>query len=892
MENGKLVVGLLAHVDAGKTTLSEAMLYLSGAVRKLGRVDHRDAFLDTDVQERERGITIFSKQAELEWKGKRVVLMDTPGHVDFSSEMERVLGVLDAAVLVISGADGVQAHTRTLYGLLKKHRLPVFLFINKMDQPGTDRRALLDDLKKKLGGNFVDMRAENVAEEIAVCSEEALNSLLETGSIPQTEIDRLTRDRLLFPCYFGAALKMDGIEALLNGLAAFDPKKKPLPGFGARVYKIARDEQGNRLTYLRITGGTLSVRDSVSSRKEGTPAEEVREEKINQIRFYSGSRFRTADTACFGDVCAVTGLTFTRCGQGLGMEKDAEQPELTPVFTYQVLLPTGFDPHTALKYMRILEEEDPQLHVVWKERSREIHVQLMGEVQLEILSRLLMDRFHLAVRFGEGSILYRETIENTVEGVGHYEPLRHYAEVHLLLEKGKRGSGIHVSSSCSLDDLDINWQRLIMTHVMEKPHLGVLTGSPLTDVKITLLAGRAHLKHTEGGDFRQATYRAIRQGLMQAKSTLLEPWYDLRLQLPAENLGRAMNDLTQMGGQFDPAETVGDEVILTAGAPVARCRHYAREVAAYTKGRGQVQMTLRGYEPCQEQDRLVKLFGYDPEADIENTPDSVFCSHGAGFAVKWDRVPEYMHIDTGILKAKKPPQGTETPAAHTPYRGTAEEDKELMAIFERTYGPIKPRGFQPVSKMVPPTHQQVYQPPEDEYLLVDGYNMIFAWEELKKTAAWNLEAARRMLMDILCNYRGVRSGEVILVFDAYKVPGSPGVVEKYNNITVVYTKEAQTADSYIEKATYDIGKKHKVRVATSDGLEQAIILGNGALRVPASEFHREVEQADAEIRQLLDALARRKFPAENIENALKDAWARKQKAAAETENLDTKQNPV
>ena len=892
MENGKLIVGLLAHVDAGKTTLSEAMLYASGAVRKLGRVDHRDAFLDTDAQERERGITIFSKQAEMEWKGKRITLMDTPGHVDFSSEMERTLGVLDAAVLVVSGADGVQAHTRTLAGLLQKHRLPVFLFINKMDQPGTDRKALLDDLKAHLGGGFVDMGAENADEEMALCSENALNSLLETGAIPQKEIGRIIRERLLFPCYFGSALKMDGVEALLDGLAAFEPERKELPAFGARVYKITRDEQGNRLTWMRITGGTLSVRDGVSNRKEGMPDEAIREEKVNQIRFYSGSRYRTADSAACGDVCAVTGLTFTKCGQGLGAEKDGDQPELTPVFTYRVILPTGFDLHTALKYMRILEEEDPQLHVVWKERSREIHVQLMGEVQLEILSRLLEDRFHLSVRFGEGSILYRETIENTVEGVGHYEPLRHYAEVHLLLEQGKRGSGIRVSSSCSLDDLDINWQRLIMTHVLEKTHLGVLTGSPLTDVKITLLAGRAHLKHTEGGDFRQATYRAIRQGLMQAKSTLLEPWYDLRLQLPSECLGRAMNDLTQMGGQFDPAETVGEEVILTGGAPVARCRHYARELAAYTKGRGHIQMTLRGYEPCQEQERLVKLYGYDPEADVENTPDSVFCSHGAGFTVKWDRVPEYMHIDTGILKAKKQPENAEAPVKRTPYRGTAEEDRELMAIFERTYGPIKPRGFQPVSKMAPSVQQQIFQPPEDEYLLVDGYNMIFAWEELKKAAAWNLEAARKMLMDILCNYRGVRSGEVILVFDAYKVPGSPGVVEKYNNITVVYTKEAVTADAYIEKATFDIGKRHKVRVATSDGLEQIIILGNGALRVPASEFHREVMQADAEIKELMDALARQKFPAEMMEKALKDAWERKQKAASARNDLDKKQNPV
>ena len=885
-ERGRLVAGLLAHVDAGKTTLSEGLLFAAGALRKMGRVDHRDAFLDTDAQERERGITIFSKQALLQWKGISITLMDTPGHVDFSSEMERTLQVLDCAVLVISGADGVQGHTLTLWRLLEKYRVPVFLFVNKMDQPGCDRVRLMREIKKELSANCVDRLGQNAQEEIAMCDEQALNSLLENGAISGAEENALIAGRKLFPCFFGSALKMEGVAAVLDALSAYRPPQTSGDAFGARVYKIARDHQGNRLTYLKVTGGVLRVRDTVSNRKPDLPEGFGWAEKVNQIRLYSGEKFTALDQAEAGMVCAVTGLTQTKAGDGLGAEEDAPSPELTPVFTYQVLLPAGCDPHTALMKMRMLEEEDPQLHVVWNERAREIHVQLMGEVQLEILSRLLKDRFDLAVSFGEGSILYRETIENTVEGVGHYEPLRHYAEVHLLLEKGERGSGLRIATACPEDALERSWQRLILTHIMEKTHLGVLTGSPITDMKITLLAGRAHLKHTEGGDFRQATYRAIRQGLMQAKSVLLEPWYDLRLELPSDCLGRAINDMTQMGGKFDPPETVGQTVILQGSAPVARCRHYGREVTAYTKGRGHLTFVFRGYEPCQEQERLVERIHYDPEADLENTPDSVFCSHGAGFIVKWNQVRNYMHLDTEALKEKKEPAENAPPSVRSAYHGTLEEDKELMAIFERTYGPIKPRAFQPLSKVSQAVSQPVMLPLEEEYLLVDGYNIIFAGEEFKKAAQWNLEDARKMLMDILCNYRGVRSCEVILVFDAYKVPGSAGRVEKYNNITVVYTKEAETADNYIEKATFDIGKRHRVRVATSDGLEQFIILGHGALRVSAKEFHREVENANEEIRNMLSLLAVRHFPSDEMENALKDAWAKKQEKIAHREQDD------
>ena len=869
----KLILGLLAHVDAGKTTLSEALLYCCGAVRTKGRVDHGDAFLDTDVQEKERGITIFSKQASCTWHDLNITLMDTPGHVDFSSEMERTLQVLDAAVLVISGADGVQSHTETLWRLLDQYRIPVFLFINKMDQPGTDKSKLLSQLQMKLSSGCTDLAADDFEEQAASRSESTIEKYLAGERLSDADIRQLIGERQLFPCVFGSALKSEGIDALLDALSRFAPIPAYPDIFSARVFKIARDSAGTRLTYMKITGGSLAVRAALPNPmpSENAPAEE----KINQIRLYSGAKYKAVERVEAGTVCAVTGLTFTRAGMGLGAEAGLFSPLLTPVFTYQALLTPSEDPVHVLPVFRQLEEEDPQLHVVWNSRLKEIHVQLMGEIQLEILQRLLKDRFGLTVSFSEGGILYRETIDSVVEGVGHYEPLRHYAEVHLLLEPGDRGSGLRFSTVCSEDDLDRNWQRLILTHLMEKTHLGVLTGSPITDMKITLLAGRAHLKHTEGGDFRQATYRAVRQGLMQAKSVLLEPWYDMRFELPADCLGRALHDIQQMGGAFSPPEANGDTVILTAAAPVAAARHYARDVAAYTHGKGRLQYALKGYEPCREQEAVVAGIGYDPERDVENSADSIFCSHGAGFPVKWDQVKGYMHIDTGFGARRASPAAAAPSSPRSgPYRGTLEEDKELMAIFERTYGPVKPRAFMPPPRTVAQSSVAEIEPPGEEYLLVDGYNIIFAWDELKKAAKENLELARQALMDTLCNYQGFRKCHVILVFDAYKVPGGVGACEVYNNITVIYTKEAQTADSYIEKAAYDLSRKHRVRVVTSDGMEQLIILGSGALRVSSAEFQKELKAADIEIAALLDAM-NRSDPSPAVRNAVRDAWEKK-----------------
>lgn len=876
MQKQPLILGLLAHVDAGKTTLSEAMLYAGGELRRLGRVDHGDAFLDTDIQERERGITIFSKQALLKWKKCDITLMDTPGHVDFSSEMERTLQVLDGAVLLISGADGVQGHTLTLWRLLQQYQLPAFLFINKMDRPDTDREKLMAEIRAQLSDGCVDFSQPEFMEQIALCSEAALTHFLQYGLVSEGLISALIAKRQLFPCFFGSALKMEGIDALLDGLVRYAPRPQYPQEFGARVYKIARDPQGARLTYLKITGGQLKTRDLITNRREDTPPEQSWAEKIGQIRLYSGARFQTAESVSAGSVCAVTGLSMTRCGEGLGREREEHPPLLAPVFTYQVLLPPGFDAHTALQYLRQMEEEDPQLHVVWQERLREIHVQLMGEVQLEIIRRQLQDRFGLKVAFGAGSILYRETIRNTVEGVGHYEPLRHYAEVHLLMEPLPPGSGLKFVSRCPEDELDRNWQRLIDTHLRERTHLGVLTGSPITDMKITLLAGRAHLKHTEGGDFRQATYRAVRQGLMQAESVLLEPWYQLQLELPADCLGRAMNDLQQMGGDFDPPETRGDAVLLRGSAPVSRARHYAREVAAYTRGRGSLNCTLKGYAPCADQQAVIARIGYDPIRDLEHPADSIFCAHGAGFTVRWDEVKSYMHIQTGFGETRiSAAAQAAAPRAANGYRDSVEEDRELQAIFERTYGPIRDRSLMDrpryaQEKSAPPPVLE----PQTEYLLVDGYNIIFAWEELKEAARLNLEHARGLLADLLCNYQGARGCQVILVFDAYKVAHNPGTVEKYHQIDVVYTKEAETADSYIEKLSYEIGKKHRVRVATSDGLEQIIILGNGALRVSAQEFRKEMEQVQGEIARFLRE-NNRALPSDAMDRAIREAWRKK-----------------
>ena len=851
----RICIGLLAHVDAGKTTLSEGLLYLSGAVRRLGRVDHRDAFLDTDAQERERGITIFSKQALLPLGDVELTLLDTPGHVDFSAEMERTLGVLDCAVLVISGTDGIQGHTRTLWRLLERHHIPVFLFVNKMDLAGANRAALLAQLQDKLDGGCLDFSGglEPVAEDLASLDEGLMERYLEGCEVTDTDAAALIARRLVFPCFFGSALKLEGIDILLDALARYAPVPAYGPDFAARVFKIARDG-ADRLTYVKITGGSLRVRTLLG------------EEKVNQIRIYSGMKYRTVDEAPAGTVCALTGLTKTRPGDVFGAEPPAPEPELEPVLTYQVILPPGCDVHTMLGHFRQLEEEDPQLRVVWNEALGEIHLQLMGEIQLEVLTRLVQERFGVEVAFGAGNIVYRETITGPVEGVGHFEPLRHYAEVHLLLEPGPRGSGLTLASACPTDQLDLNWQRLIFTHLLEKRHRGVLTGSPITDIKITLVAGRAHVKHTEGGDFRQATYRAVRQGLMQAESVLLEPHYDFSLELPPDCVGRAMNDLQTMGGAVEGPEQEGELALLTGHAPVAGLRDYWREVTAYTRGRGRLSCALRGYEPCANQEEVVAQFGYDPERDIDNPPDSVFCSHGAGVIVKWNEIREHMHVDSGLrLGMESPAAEPAAPAGgQRQYRGDSlEQDRELLAVFERTYGKVdRDFAFQPQKKPARTSLDEGKytireQKTGPEYLLVDGYNIIFAWDELKELARQDVSAARAALEDILSNYQGFRKCVVILVFDAYKVKGNPGSVEKKNNIYVVYTKEAETADAYIEKATYDLGKDHRVRVATSDGLEQLIILGHGALRLSARSFKAEIEQAQGEISALVAKLNRR-----------------------------------
>ena len=849
----KLVLGILAHVDAGKTTLSEALLYRSGALRKLGRVDHRDAFLDTDTIERERGITIFSKQALLSIGDTEVTLLDTPGHVDFSAEAERTLRVLDCAVLVISGTDGVQAHTRTLWRLLERYGVPTFLFVNKMDLAGADRPGLMKELKDLLSGGCVDFSAppEEWAEEAAVCDEAVLERYLENGTVTDGDVTHMIRQRKLFPCFFGSALKVEGVDDFLTALSRYAPVPDYPADFGARVFKVARDAQGTRLTYLKVTGGTLRVKAVLT--EDG--------EKADQLRIYSGAKFKTVEEAPAGTVAAVTGLSRTCPGDGLGFEKNWTGPLLEPVLNYRVELTDGTDPQTALSRLRQLEEEDPQLHVVWNEQAKEIHIQLMGEVQMEILRRRLRERFNMEVDFGEGTICYRETIANAVEGIGHFEPLRHYAEVHLLLEPAPRGSGLTLAADCPTDELDLNWQRLILTHLAEKPHLGVLTGAPITDMKITLVAGRAHVKHTEGGDFRQATYRAVRQGLMQAESVLLEPWYDFRLELPADQVGRAMSDLQRMNGETAPPETFGEETVLTGSAPVAVLRGYAAEVTAYTRGRGRLLCTPAGYRPCANQEEVVETVGYDPERDVDNTPDSVFCGHGAGYTVKWDEVPAHAHVDSGLrlgakVEAEEPaPQSRRSKS----YAGTLQQDKELQAIFERTYGPVKQRAFVQPREPKRPTSAASEQEKQtiqeqfrgEEYLLVDGYNIIFAWDELKAIARDNLDAARKTLCDLLCDYQGYKKCHVIAVFDAYKVKGGLGSVEKYHNIHVVYTKEAETADAYIEKATYEIGKKHRVKVATSDGPEQLIILGHGALRLSASNFHEEMEHVRGQIADVL-----------------------------------------
>lgn len=855
----KLVIGILAHVDAGKTTLSEGMLYLSGTVRKLGRVDHKDAFLDTYSLERDRGITIFSKQAVFSLGKRRINLLDTPGHVDFSAEMERTLQVLDYAVLVISGADGVQGHTETLWKLLKLYEIPTFIFINKMDQPGTDRESLLTELKERLDeGCIVFGKGKNVEslEEIAMTDEAVLDYFMEHETVRNEDICRLIRERKIFPCYFGSALKLDGVQELLAG---FEEYMKPFDGekgFGARVFKISRDDKGERLTFLKVTGGKLVVKMPIN-----------KEEKINQIRIYSGAKYEAVNEVEAGGVCAVTGLSSSYIGQGLGVEKGTAAPFLEPVLTYQMILPEGADTTKVLRELKQLEEEEPLLNIVWNPALEEIHVQLMGEVQTEILKTMIAERFHLDVEFGTGKIVYKETIKSPVVGVGHYEPLRHYAEVHLKMEPLEAGSGLVFDTDCSEDVLDRNWQRLILTHLQEREHPGVLTGAPITDMKITIVAGRAHLKHTEGGDFRQATYRAVRQGLKSAESVLLEPWYSFVLEVPSEQVGRAMSDIGQMNGSFEGPEAEDKQgmVRLTGTAPASEMRDYQREVWAYTKGRGRITLTLKGYEPCHNAEEVIEEIGYDSERDVDNPTGSVFCAHGAGFLVKWDEVPEYMHIKEDFLAEKPGIEQDEMMAVqmgnHCNYSGgyssSYDDDPELLTIMEREFGSKQKErdrysSYRKQNVSTPVRHTTVIKEnePKKEYLLVDGYNIIFAWEELNELAKASIDAARNKLMDILSNYQGFIGCTLILVFDAYKVKGNQGEVQKYHNIYVVYTKEAETADQYIEKTTHEIGRKYKVTVATSDALEQVIVMGQGAYRISARDFYEEVERTEKQIREI------------------------------------------
>ena len=872
----QITMGILAHVDAGKTTLSEGILYTCKAIRKLGRVDHQDAFLDTNTLERNRGITIFSKQAECILGEFGITLLDTPGHVDFSAEMERTLQVLDYGILVISGADGVQGHTETLWRLLSRYQIPVFLFINKMDQPGTDRETLLVELKEKLDTNCVDFSADQTSEDwkeqVAVCDEQVMEAYLEGEEISRVQIQKMVRERKLFPCYFGSALKLTGVKEFLEDLKLRIRESSYPESFGAKIYKITRDSQGERLSHMKITGGALKVKSVLSNGKPGESGEGIWQEKVNQIRIYSGEKYTMVSEVKAGTVCAVTGLTATYPGQGLGSEQASDMPVLEPVLSYRIGLPEEVNVHQALLQLRQLEEEEPLLHIVWNGTLGEIYAQVMGEVQIEILKSLIKERFGMTVTFDEGNIVYKETILEPVEGIGHFEPLRHYAEVHLLLEPGETGSGLTFATDCSEDVLDRNWQRLILTHLEEREHKGVLLGAPITDMKITLLTGRAHIKHTEGGDFRQATYRAVRQGLRKAKSQLLEPYYEFRLEVPSEQVGRSMTDIQKMFGEFDPPKTEGEMTVLTGSAPVVTMQDYQKEVISYTSGRGRLSCTLKGYYPCHNQEEVVEAVGYDPEADLENPTGSVFCAHGAGFVVNWDQVEEYMHVESGWnapagqeTKPEKPVTAKNWKEENEKYLAT---EKELEEIFERTYGPIRKLGEEPPAgrsvkgwkksrrdplegygKSTSDYKQKKTPDGEKEYLLVDGYNIIFAWEDLKELAAVNIDGAREKLMDILCNYQGFKKSTLILVFDAYKVKGNPGSVETYHNIHVVYTKEAETADQYIEKTVHEIGRKYRVTVATSDQLEQVIILGQGGQRMSARELLEDVIEVSHQIRE-------------------------------------------
>lgn len=848
----RLVIGILAHVDAGKTTLSEGLLYESGSIRSMGRVDNKDAFLDTHELERDRGITIFSKQAVFAFEDMEVTLLDTPGHVDFSAEMERTLQVLDYAVLVISGADGVQGHTQTLWRLLKKYQIPVFLFINKMDQDGTDKELLLEELKKYLDEGCVDFSMQdggNFYENIAVSDEKLLDEYLESGKIHTGGVREVISERKVFPCFFGSALKSEGVHEFLKGIETYTREIEYPAEFGAKVFKISRDSQGNRLTHLKITGGVLKVKAVLKSGDE--------EEKVNQIRIYSGEKYQTADEAQAGTVCAVTGLTKTKPGHGFGMEEGGFEPALEPVLTYKVILPEGTSASVMLPNLRQLQEEEPELHIVWNEELQEIQVQIMGEVQLEILKSLIEERFDTSIEFGTGNIVYKETIKNTVEGVGHFEPLRHYAEVHLLMEPLEPGSGLQFDSSCSEDMLDKNWQRLVLTHLQEREHPGVLTGSAVTDMKITLAAGRAHLKHTEGGDFRQATYRAVRQGLKQAESVLLEPYYEFRLEVPQQMVGRAMSDIERMYGSFEIPQTEGEMSVLAGSAPVSEMCDYQKEVIAYTKGHGRLFCTLKGYEPCHNAKEVIEKVGYDSERDVKNPTGSVFCSHGTGFTVSWDQVKDYMHLDSQLNS-----DGGNLNEDDTVRQTYTEEEfidtEEIDRIIEQTYFANRKQKSGWKKKKLERTIEDykssvsraaVKKTSGKKYLLVDGYNIIFAWDDLRELAKANIDAARGKLLDIMSNYQGLRKCELIVVFDAYRVAGHDTEILDYHNIHVVYTKEAETADQYIEKFAHEHGRKYDVTVATSDGLEQIIIRGQGCSLLSARELLEEVNLASQKLRE-------------------------------------------
>lgn len=835
MKKTPCCVGLLAHVDAGKTTLSEGMLYSAGARRTLGRVDHQDAFLDTHALERARGITIFSKQAQLETASRYLTLVDTPGHVDFSAEAERTMPVLDCAVMVISGTDGVQAHTQTLWRLLERYHVPVFLFVNKMDLPGTDREALLRELQQKLSPGCVDFGADTqtIAEGAAMCDEALLENYLQTGTVTQGNLQALIGARKLFPCRFGSALKLEGVAQLLEDLDAYAPERDYPQEFAARVYKISRDPQGNRLTWLKITGGALKVRDVISYQNSKG---EQKAEKVVQLRRYSAEKFTTPEILPAGCLTAATGLTETYAGQTLGVEPKGPGYCLEPVMTYRVGLPKGADPAKVLPQLRLLEEEEPQLRLLWS--GGQIHVQIMGRVQLEVLRSLVQQRFGLEITLEDRRIFYKETIENSAEGVGHFEPLRHYAEVHLLLEPLPRGSGLVFDTVCPVDVLDIHYQRLVLTHLEEKVHRGVLTGAPITDMKLTLLVGKAHLKHTEGGDFRQATYRAVRQGLMEARSRLLEPWYDFALTLPTQLVGRAITDIRAMGGQFQAPEAAGERSTLCGLVPAAEVKDYAEVLAAYTQGRGQLQLSLHGYAPCHNQDQVVAELGYDPEADVDNTPDSVFCAHGAGYTVKWDQVKQAMHLDSGIKQERSPQIIT---------RNVRAEEQELEKILQREFGSVQTVLYRPAANR-PATEEIPIRAPKQKYIIVDGYNVIFAWEDLAQQARADLDAARRRLCDLLSSYAGFTKCRLVVVFDGYKRAGSPGEKSQFHNIQVVYTREGETADAYIEALADEIGSNYAVRIATSDALVQLSGFRSGVLRMSARELREEVDRAREEMK--------------------------------------------